>query len=42
MISNVQQCGILSGSQLLEEEVVHSLIDDDDRVYWYYIMNPYG
>ncbi|KAL2318141.1 hypothetical protein Fmac_032017 [Flemingia macrophylla] len=32
----------MRGSQLLEEKVLQSLIDDNERVYWYYLMNPHG
>lgn len=41
MISNVQYCAVSSGSQLVEEEDIRKAeVDDDDRVYWYYLMDP--
>lgn len=41
MISNVQYCAVSSGSQLVEEENIQKAeVDEDDRVYWYYLMDP--
>lgn len=28
------------GLQLTEDDIMRSLLDDDDRVYWYHLMLP--